>query len=63
MKKRQSLHWTVHCLGIAGPFATLVGIRGVIAPDPQHLDWALFDLLFGIGELVLALYYAFHPQR
>jgi hypothetical protein len=25
MKKRQSQHWTVHCLGIAGLFATLTG--------------------------------------
>jgi hypothetical protein len=55
------LHWTVHLLGVGGMFAMAIAIVRLVSHDLQQLDWILFDLIGGIGEVGLAAYLSLRP--
>jgi hypothetical protein len=59
---RTAVHWSVHCLGIIGVFGVLIGITHLASQDISHPRVALFDFVFGVLDLGVALYYAARPN-
>jgi hypothetical protein len=51
------IHWTTHCLGIAGFLGIAVALQSLLSHDLGHQAFILFDLVFGLAELGMALFY------
>lgn len=57
MKTKQRIHWTTHCLGIAGFLGVGVALRSLVLQDTDHHLIVVFDLVIGLTELGMALFY------